>query len=53
VYEDPLEDLENKHLVIGFDTIGNPLEIMYNVNDDETINVFHAMRCRNSYINLI
>jgi hypothetical protein len=53
VYEEPLEDLENKYLVIGFDTTGNPLEIMYNVIDDETINVFHAMRCRNSFINLI
>jgi hypothetical protein len=53
LYEEPLEDIENKHLVIGFDNTGNPLEIMYNIIEDETINVFHAMRCRNSFINLI
>jgi hypothetical protein len=53
VYEEPLEDFENKHLVIGFDTAGNPLEVMYNIIDDETINVFHAMRCRNSFTKLI
>jgi hypothetical protein len=53
VYEDPLEDLDNKHLVIGFDIAGNPLEVMYNVIDDETINIFHALRCRNSFIKLI
>jgi hypothetical protein len=25
------------------------LEIMYNIIDEQTINVFHAMRCRNSF----
>jgi len=36
----------NKYLVIGFDLKGNLLEIMYNLVDEDTANVFHAMRCR-------
>jgi hypothetical protein len=36
----------NKYLVIGFDLNGNLLEIMYNLVDEDTANVFHAMPCR-------
>jgi hypothetical protein len=41
-----LEDYENKYLLIGFDTKGNLIEIMYNRIDGERKNVFHAMKCR-------
>jgi len=41
-----LEDYQNKYLLIGFNTKGNLIEVMYNRIDDERINVFHAMRCR-------
>jgi hypothetical protein len=44
---------QDKYLLIGFDRNGNPLEIMYNFIDDNSINVFHAMKCRNIYYNLI
>ncbi|MCL2191750.1 MAG: hypothetical protein FWB79_07195 [Treponema sp.] len=44
---------KDQHLLIGFDRSGNPLEILYNVIDDETVNVFHAMRCRNIYFHLL
>jgi len=47
------EESENKYLVIGFDRNVNMLEIMYNVIDENTINVFHAMKCRNKYKHLI
>jgi len=47
------EESDNKYLVIGFDRNANPLEIMYNVIDEDTINVFHAMRCRKNYLHLI
>jgi hypothetical protein len=40
-------------LLIGFDRKGNPLEILYNIIDNDTINVFHALRCRNIYYHLI
>ena len=41
-----LQDYENKYLLVGFDTRGNPIEIMYNRIDEIQINVFHAMKCR-------
>ena len=41
-----LEDYENKYLLIGFDTRGNPIEVAYNRIDEERVNVFHAMKCR-------
>ncbi|MCL2318574.1 MAG: hypothetical protein FWC45_00695 [Treponema sp.] len=47
------DESDNKYLVIGFDRNANALEIMYNVIDENTINVFHAMRCRKNYLHLI
>ena len=44
---------DNKYLIIGFDKNANLLEIMYNVIDTNTINVFHAMKCRKNFVNLI
>ena len=52
-YEGPLEDDENKYIVIGFDSSGNLLEILYNRIDDEVINVFHAMKCRRIFFHWI
>jgi len=45
-----LPDYENKYLLVGFDTNGNPVEIMYNRIDGERINVFHAMKCRKAFL---
>ena len=39
----------NKYLLIGFDISGNLLEIMYNLIDEDTANVFHAMKCRKEW----
>jgi len=44
------EEEENKYLVLGFDNKGNLLEIMYNLIDDQSINVFHAMKCRKAFL---
>jgi hypothetical protein len=52
-YEGPLENEEEKYIVVGFDNSGNLLEILYNIIDDETINVFHAMRCRSIFFHLL
>ena len=43
------EDAENKYLLIGFDRNANPIEILYNIIDQNTIRVFHAMKCRNAF----
>ena len=48
-YDLPVEDDEGKRLLIGFNTAGNPLEIMYNELDDGKAHVFHAMPCRNVF----
>jgi hypothetical protein len=45
-----LQDYQNKYLLIGFDVRGNPIEVMYNRIDDEWVNVFHAMKCRKSFL---
>ena len=47
------DESDNKYLVIGFDRNANPLEVMYNVIDENTINVFHAMKCRKNFLHLI
>jgi uncharacterized DUF497 family protein len=44
-----MESYENKYAVIGFDRTGNLIEVMYNLIDEQSINVFHAMRCRDSF----
>ena len=51
-YDGPVEDLENKYIRIGFDRSGNLLEIMYN-EDEQTVTIFHAMRCRSIYYYLL
>ena len=43
------EDDETKYLSIGFDKSGNLLEVMYNCVDEQTIKVFHAMKCRKQF----
>jgi hypothetical protein len=52
-YEGPLDDDANRYIVIGFDTAGNLLEVLYNEIDEHTVNVFHAMRCRNTFFHLL
>ena len=53
VYDDIWDETADKHLLMGFDYNGNLLEIMYNVIDDASINVFHALKCRNIYSRLL
>jgi hypothetical protein len=47
------EDLDGKYLLIGFDRKANLLEILYNIIDENTVNVFHAMKCRNIFLPLL
>jgi len=46
IYESLLEDEDEIYAIIGFDTAANPIEIFYNIIDEQTIKVFHAMGCR-------
>jgi hypothetical protein len=53
LYDNVLDDTDDKHLVLGFDRNGNLLEILYNIINDDSINVFHAMNCRNIFLPLL
>ena len=50
VYEAVLDGFPDKYALIGFDTKGNPLEILYNPADSDTITVFHAMKVRGTFL---
>jgi uncharacterized DUF497 family protein len=52
LYEDLLEGYQDKYLVIGYDTKQRLLEIIYNSIDENTIKVFHAMKCTTKYLPL-
>jgi hypothetical protein len=52
-YDRFLEGDSNRYLLIGFDTHGNPLEVMYNDLGDQRVNVFHAMKCRDALFSLL
>ena len=43
------EDDETKYVSIGLDKKGKLLEVMYNYLDEQTIKVFHAMKCRKQF----
>jgi uncharacterized DUF497 family protein len=53
IYEDPVDNAENKYLLLGFNLQGNLIEVMYNRIDEDAINVFHAMLCRKAFCNLV
>jgi hypothetical protein len=53
IYEDMFEDFENKYLLLGFNTHGNLIEVMYNRINVDAIKVFHAMPCRKGFHELI
>jgi hypothetical protein len=42
-----------RRLLIGFNTVGNLLEVLYYELDDGTARVFHAMPCQNKFIRLL
>ena len=46
VYEGLLKGEDEIYAIIGFDTVANPIEVFYNLIDDETVKVFHAMALR-------
>ena len=49
LFDGLLEGYSNKFLLTGFNSKGNLIEIMYNLIDENTAYVFHAMDCRKEY----
>ena len=52
LFDHPIANSEGKNLLIGLDKKIIPIEILYNEIDDETVNVFHAMKCRKAWRDL-
>ena len=46
IYDGLLRGEDDIFAIIGFDTVANPIEVFYNIIDDNTIKVFHAMPLR-------
>ena len=46
IYEGLLKGEDDIYAIIGFDTTANPIEVFYNIVDNETIKIFHAMTLR-------
>ena len=53
VFDYAMPGEEHKNLLLGLARDGSLLEIMYNVLNGDVINVFHAMKCRKSYLALL
>jgi hypothetical protein len=52
-YDRLVEGFENKYLLLGFNTQGNLLEVMYNDLGEDKVSVFHAMPCRTALLSLL
>jgi hypothetical protein len=48
-----IEGYDNKYLLLGFNSKGNLLEIMYNEIENNVKKVFHAMSCRSAFRSLL
>ena len=53
IYDEIQDSDDDIHLLLGFDHSMNLLEIAYNIINEKTFKVFHAMKCRNSYYKLL
>jgi hypothetical protein len=49
LFDHPVAGHEEKNLLIGLDRQLNPIEILYNEVNNDTVNVFHAMKCRKAW----
>jgi hypothetical protein len=53
LYDGPMDGDVNKRLLLGLDAKNNLLEIMYNIINENRINVFHAMKARRALLALL
>ncbi|MCL2066739.1 MAG: hypothetical protein FWG99_04675 [Treponema sp.] len=45
-----IQGFENKYRLLGFNTKGNMIEVLYNLINDHRVNVFHAFPCSDTFI---
>ena len=53
LYDELIEGTSDKYLLLGNDSSGRSLEIMYNIVDDNAVCIFHAMKIRDSFTKLL
>lgn len=49
----PIRDDPRNELIIGYDTSGNLIEVIFEINAEHDFVVFHAMKCRKSLLSEI
>jgi hypothetical protein len=50
IFDETITVDPNKTLTVGFDANANLIEVIFHVDSDEHIVVFHAMPCRKTYL---
>ena len=53
VFDEIQDSNDDNHLLLGFDRSMNLIEIAYHLIDEQKFKVFHAMKCRTSYYQLL
>ena len=48
--DERIEGFENKYRLLGFNTKGNMIEVLYNLINDHRVNVFHAFPCSDAFL---
>jgi hypothetical protein len=46
IYDGLLKGEDDIFAIIGFNMVANPIEVFYNIIDEKTIKIFHAMPLR-------
>jgi hypothetical protein len=50
LFDELMDGYDDKYLLIGFSVSGNLIEVMYNLVGEDIANIFHAMKCRNDFL---
>lgn len=49
-FDELIKGSVNKYRLFGFNTKGNMIEVLYNLVNDNRVNVFHAFPCSDAYL---
>ena len=49
-FDELIKGFENKYRLLGFNTKGNMIEVLYNLINDRKVIVFHAFPCTDGFL---
>ena len=49
-FDELINGFENKYRLLGFNTKGNMIEVLYNLINGHRVNVFHAFPCSDTFL---